>query len=89
MILGIDGNKWYASNGLDLGDPRAQYEFGDTPQEVIDAYYSDDKIGYYDTLAKHGAYIDMTVAEYRAAEKIIEEDQDEERRNNGQFGAGA
>jgi hypothetical protein len=92
MIIGIDGDKWYACNGLDLGNPRAQYVFTNTCREAIEAFHKKycDRLGERDNaLDKHRSYLDMTVAEYRDAEKIIEEEQEEERRENGQFGVGA
>lgn len=92
MIIGIDGNQWYACNGLGLGDPRAKYVFADTCREAIEGFHKEycDRLGERDNaLDKHRAYLDLTVAEYRAAENIIEEDAEEERRENGQFGVGA
>lgn len=89
MILGIDGKKWYASNGLCLGDPRAHFEFGDTSREVIEAYHRKDSTGITREMEKHARYLDMNVAEYREAEKIIEEEEREEEFDNGQFGVGA
>lgn len=38
MNIGIDGNMWYESNGLCLGDPKAQFAFERTLRETITAH---------------------------------------------------
>jgi len=37
-MIGVDGNMWYVSNDLDLGDPRAKYSFERTLREAIRHY---------------------------------------------------
>lgn len=67
MIVGIDGNQWYASNGVCLGDPRCCIVFADTCRQAIDGFFQKypQETGYAATIGKFGFCIDMTVAEYK------------------------
>lgn len=38
MKIGIDGNMWYCSNGMCLGDPRAEFVFERTLREAIASF---------------------------------------------------
>lgn len=38
MIIGIDGNMWYCSNGRCLGDPRSVYSFERTLRAACDSF---------------------------------------------------
>jgi len=41
MIIGIDGDKWYCSNGLSLPDRDAKFAFARTLREAITKYNKD------------------------------------------------
>lgn len=41
MIIGIDGNMWYCSNGMCLGDPRAKFTFERTLREAANKYLAE------------------------------------------------
>jgi hypothetical protein len=38
MTIGIDGNMWYVSNGLCLGDPRSRFSFARTIRSALHDY---------------------------------------------------
>jgi hypothetical protein len=63
MKIGIDGNQWYCSNGLCLGDIRAQFTFADTLREASDSCRAE--FGCTDEMPPElTPYLDMTSAEY-------------------------
>lgn len=64
MIIGIDGNMWYCSNGLDLDDPRARFSFERTLREAVIQYQI--KFSCNDELSSEMLqYADMTTEEYK------------------------
>ncbi len=68
MSMGIDGNQWYCSNGLCIGDQRSFYVFADTLRMAIDGYNHKRPIHQLSTRG-HEAYQDLTVAEYKGVAK--------------------
>ena len=67
-ILGIDGNMWYVSNGLCLGDPRANFVFAETPRKAFDEWNRKNP-REHDSGYKHAPYMDMTSYEYRKQDR--------------------
>ena len=64
MTVGIDGNQWYASNGLCLGDPRALFVFADTLREAIDQYNKKNPKNPIRTIGNE-KFLDMTPEQYK------------------------
>lgn len=64
MIIGIDGNCWYASNGLCLGDWRSKFGFSEKLGDAIAEYQK-----MSDTLEQCPPdmvkYLDVTATEYK------------------------
>ena len=68
MNIGIDGNCWYCSNGMCLGDPRAEFTFERTLRETVDAFRA--KFGCTDSLPGGlTPYLDMAPEQYAEAVK--------------------
>ena len=68
MKIGIDGNQWYCSNGLCLGDPRANYTFARTLRDAITAFQTEFKSNDSCPAVLHDC-LDMTPEEFTAAGK--------------------
>lgn len=67
MKIGIDGNQWYCSNGLCLGDIRANFVFAGTLREAVDVYKAE--FGSLEGIPQELApYMDMTVDAYNTAQ---------------------
>ncbi len=65
MLIGIDGDMWYCSNGLCLGDPRAEFTFERTLREAADKFREEFKCcdAVPDDLIEH---VDKTPEEFKA-----------------------
>lgn len=73
MTVGIDGNKWYVSNGLGLDSPKSVYVFADTLRQALDGYHAitgeeHDRLPWMDIL------MDCTVCEYQNKLKVKGDD---------------
>ena len=65
-ILGIDGDKWYVSNDMCLGDPRAQYAFADTPELAIEEHMAKwPECNAAKLRELHNECLFLTVSEYK------------------------
>lgn len=65
MEIGIDGNMWYCSNGICLGDPRAKFTFERTLREAAAAHRI--KFKHNNTVPDELAFaLDLTPEEYKA-----------------------
>lgn len=77
MLIGIDGDHWYCSNGMCLGDPRAEFAFERTLRQAAASYRS--QFGHQTPVPDElTPFLDMTPEEYN---QHVED--------NSQFGAGA
>ena len=64
MLIGIDGNMWYCSNGVCLGDPRAEATFERTLRQAVDKFHTEFKCD--DEIPPDMVqYLDKTPEEYK------------------------
>ena len=67
MKIGIDGTKWYCSNGLDLFDRNAEYAFESTLREAVNQFNKEFK--KQETIPERLLqYADQTPSEYKLQE---------------------
>lgn len=65
MVIGIDGNCWYCSNGKCLGDPMAEFTFERTLREAVEAYRKEfGRKGFIPNDMRQ--YLDKTPEQYQA-----------------------
>lgn len=64
MVIGIDGNMWYCSNGLSLQEQNAKFTFARTLREAVKQYREE-----FDYFAEYperlSIYLDQTPEEYK------------------------
>lgn len=67
MKVGIDGNAWYVSNWLCLGDVRARFGFGCTLKEAVEDYKRQfGGMGMDSLTPELREFADLTTDQYRA-----------------------
>jgi hypothetical protein len=67
MKIGIDGNMWYCSNGMCLGDPRAKFTFERTLRQAAAAYLNQFGEGGLESVPNAlGSHLDDTPEQYHS-----------------------